>query len=189
MNKRNIIYISFLLLVALGSCKKNYIDPSGPSSSQALSSPNALTDVAVGLQNWYSNGRGGIVYNTITADGLLTNQLYCVNAGNTDEAQLGNGGAAVLNTNGMVTGLWSVSNKIIYDANRVLGQVSKVVADKNYASGLTAYTSIFKAMAIADMAIFWDHIPAGVGSPTSDSSVSFNQEIVGAKSACAVGSA
>jgi hypothetical protein len=131
MNKRTLSYIGIGLLVSLASCKKNYTDPSGPSSSQALSSPNALTDVAVGLQNWYTAGRGGLVYNTITADGLLTNQLYCVNAGNTDEAQLGNGGAAVLNTNGMVTGIWTVSNKIIYDANRVLGQVSKVVADKN----------------------------------------------------------
>jgi hypothetical protein len=28
-------------------------------------------------------------------------------------------------------------------------------------------------MAIADMATYWDHVPAGVGSPTSDSSVSF----------------
>jgi len=186
MNKRMIKYIGIGLLVALASCKKNYTDPSGPSSSQALNTPNALTDVAVGLQNWYTAGRGGLVYNTITADGLLTNQLYCVNAGNTDEAQLGSGGAAVLNTNGMVTGIWSVSNKIIYDANRVLGQVSKVVADKNYASGLTAYTSIFKAMAIADMATYWDHIPAGVGSPTSDSSVSFETAAQGYQDALKV---
>ena len=186
MNKRMIKYIGIGLLVALASCKKNYTDPSGPSSSQALSTPNALTDVAVGLQNWYTAGRGGLVYNTITADGLLTNQLYCVNAGNTDEAQLGNGGAAVLNTNGMVTGIWSVSNKIIYDANRVLGQISKVVADKNYASGLTAYTSIFKAMAIADMATYWDHVPAGVGSPTSDSSVSFETAAQGYQDALKV---
>lgn len=186
MNKRMIKYIGIGLLVALASCKKNYTDPSGPSSSQALSTPNALTDVAVGLQNWYTAGRGGLVYNTITADGLLTNQLYCVNAGNTDEAQLGNGGAAVLNTNGMVTGIWSVSNKIIYDANRVLAQVAKVVADKNYASGLTAYTSIFKAMAIADMATYWDHVPAGVGSPTSDSSISFETAAQGYQDALKV---
>ncbi|HVU98374.1 MAG TPA: hypothetical protein VHE34_24285 [Puia sp.] len=186
MNKRMLKYIGIGLLVFATSCKKNYTDPSGPSSSQALSTPNALTDVAVGLQNWYTAGRGGLVYNTITADGLLTNQLYCVNAGNTDEAQLGNGGAAVLNTNGMVTGIWSVSNKIIYDANRVLGQVSKVVADKNYASGLIAYTSIWKAMAIADMATFFDHVPAGVGSPTSDSSVSFETSAQGYQDALKV---
>jgi len=186
MNKRILPYIGIALLVFAASCKKNYTDPSGPSSSQALSTPNALTDVAVGLQNWYTAGRGGLVYNTITADGLLTNQLFCVNAGNTDEAQLGNGGAAVLNTNGMVTGIWSVSNKIIYDANRVLAQVSKVVADKNYASGLIAYTSIFKAMAIVDMATFWDHIPAGVGSPTSDSSVSFETAAQGYQDALKV---
>ena len=186
MNKRTLPYIGILLLAAFASCKKNYTDPSGPSSSQALSTPNALTDVAVGLQNWYSAGRGGLVYNTITADGLLTNQLYCVNAGNTDEAQLGSGGGAVQNTNGMVTGIWSVSNKIIYDANRVLTQTSKIVTDKNYASGLVAYTAVFKALAIGDMSTFWDHVPAGVGSPTSDSSVSFETSAQGYQDALKV---
>jgi hypothetical protein len=171
MNKRALLYILFL--TSLASCKKNFTDPSGPSAAQVYSSPNALTDVAVGLQNWYSAGRGGLVYNTITADGILTNQLYVVNAGNTDEAQLGTGGGAVQNTNGIVTGMWTVSNKIVYDANNILAQTPKVVTDKNYASGLIAYTSIFKAMAIGDMATFWDHVPTGIADTLGVSNAAF----------------
>jgi hypothetical protein len=79
----------------------------------------------------------------------------------------------------MATGIWSVSNKIIYDANNVLAQTPKIVSDKNYAAGLIAYTSIFKALAIGDMATFFDHVPAGVGSPLSDSSVSFETSAQG----------
>ncbi|HEY4111075.1 RagB/SusD family nutrient uptake outer membrane protein [Puia sp.] len=173
MNKRTLSYIAILLGVALASCKKDYTDTSGPSSSQAFNSPNALTDVAVGLQNWYTAGRGGLVYNTITADGILTNQLYVVNAGNTDEAQLGTGGGAVQNTNGVVTGLWGVSNKIIYDANLVLAQTPKIVTDKNYASGLIAYASVFKAMAIGDLATFWDQVPTGIADTLGASNVGF----------------
>jgi len=173
MNKRTLPYIGILFLASLSSCKKDYTDPSGPSSSQALNSPNALTDVAVGLQNWYTAGRGGLVYNTITADGILTNQLYVVNAGNTDEAQLNNGGGAVQSTNGILTGMWSVANKIVYDANHVLGQTPKIVTDKNYASGLIAYTSVFKALAIGDMATFWDHVPTGIADTLGVSNVSF----------------
>ncbi|MBS1604728.1 MAG: RagB/SusD family nutrient uptake outer membrane protein [Bacteroidetes bacterium] len=186
MNKRTLSYIGILFLVVLAACKKNYTDPSGPSSSQAFSSPNALTDVAVGLQNWYSAGRGGLVYNTIVADGLLTNQLYCVNAGNTDEAQLGSGGAAVLNTNGIGTGIWSVCNKIIFDADSVIGQTPRVVKDNGYASGLIAYTSIFKALAIADMATFWDHVPNGVADTLGVSNVGFVTSQQGYQNALAV---
>jgi len=186
MNKRTLPYIGILLLASLSSCKKDYTDPSGPSSSQALSSPNALTDVAVGLQNWYTAGRGGLVYNTITADGILTNQLYVVNAGNTDEAQLNNGGGAVQSTNGILTGMWSVANKIVYDANHVLGQTPKIVTDKNYASGLIAYTSVFKALAIGDMATFWDHVPTGIADTLGVSNVSFEASAQGYADALAV---
>jgi len=165
MNKRTLLYI--LLLCSFAACKKNYTDPSGPSSSQAFNSPNALTDVAVGLQNWYTATRAGLVYNTITADGLLTGQTYVVNAGNTDEAQLGAGGGAVQNTNGIATTMWSACNKIIFDGDSVINQASRIVADKNYASGLIAYTSIFKALAIGTMATFWDHVPAGISANAS----------------------
>jgi len=176
MNKRIHLYThavtGLMLLFSFSACKKNFTDPSGPSSSQAFSSVGALTDVAVGLQNWYSATRGGLVYNTITTDALLTNQLYVVNAGNTDEAQLGMAGA-IQNTNGVLTGLWAVCNKIIFDADSVIGQAPRIVPDKNYVSGLIAYASIFKALAIGDMAMFWDSIPAGVSDKPGGTAVGF----------------
>src|SRR5262249_11822604 len=86
---------------------------------------------------------------------------------NTDEAQMGTGGGTVQATNGIVTQMWTVANKIIFDADSVISQTPLVVTDKGYASGLIAYASIFKALAIGDMAMFWDHVPAGVGSNVS----------------------
>jgi hypothetical protein len=162
INKTSKIMLMALILGA-SSCKKDFTNPGAATSVSALSSVNGLTGIAVGLQNWYAAGRGGLVYNTITASGLLTNEIYVVNSGNTDEAQLGAGGSAVLNTNGMGIGMWSVSNKIIFDANNIIANVG-VVGDKGYASGLVAYASIFKALALADMATFWDHIPDTVGN-------------------------
>ena len=156
-------FILMAIIIPLSSCKKNYTNPGAAISSSVLSSTKGLTGVAVGLQTWYTAGRGGLIYNTVTASGLVTGEIYCVNAGNTDEAQLGTGGGAVQNTNGVVNGLWSVSNKIIYDANNVIANVG-IVGDKGYASGLIAYASIFKALALADMSMFWDHIPDSTGS-------------------------
>ncbi|SFW69579.1 RagB/SusD family nutrient uptake outer membrane protein [Chitinophaga sancti] len=156
--------IAGILLFAAASCKKEYTDPSGPSSDKALSSANALTDVAVGLQNWYTANRTGNIYTKVAASSLLTGETYVVNAGNTDENQLYLGGTNVQNTNTIVTGLWTVSNKIIFDADNVLKNVNSVVSDKNYASGLIAYTSIWKALAIGDMAEFWEQIPDTTGT-------------------------
>lgn len=152
------------VLLTAASCKKDYTDPSGPSSEQAFSSANALTDVAVGLQNWYTANRTSNIYTKVAASSLLTGETYVVNAGNTDENQLYLGGTNVQNTNAIVTGMWTVSNKIIYDANRILNRVDSVVTDKTYASGLIAYTSIFKVLAIGDMAEFWQNVPDTSGT-------------------------
>ncbi len=37
------------------------------------------------------------------------------------------------------------------------------LADKNYASGLIAYASIFKALALTNMAMFWEQVPDTIG--------------------------
>jgi hypothetical protein len=151
------------MVLGISACQKNFTNPGAATSASVLNSVNGLTGVAIGLQNWYTAGRGGLVYNTITASGLLTNEIYVVNSGNTDEAQLGTGGTAVQNNNGIGIGMWSVCNKIIYDADNVIANVG-IVGDKGYASGLIAYVSIFKAMALGDMATFWDHVPDTVGN-------------------------
>ncbi|MEJ7673969.1 MAG: hypothetical protein WKF59_15035 [Chitinophagaceae bacterium] len=59
-------------------------------------------------------------------------------------------------------GLWTTSNKIIFDADNILNSAA-MLGDKNYASGLIAYASIFKALALGDLAMFWEKIPAGIG--------------------------
>ena len=141
--KYSLKFLLIGLIMGVSSCQKNFTNPGAATSTAVLNSVNGLTGVAIGLQNWYSAGRGGLVYNTIAGGGLLTNELYCVNSGNTDEAQFGTGGGTVQNTNGIVTGMWSVSNKIIYDANNIIANVG-IVGDKGYASGLVAYASIFK---------------------------------------------
>jgi hypothetical protein len=164
-NKYNssIVAAASLLLFTVTSCKKDYTDPSGPSIDQAFSSPIGLTDVAVGLQNAYSTNRTGLIYTSVTASSLLTGETYVVNAGNTDENQLYLGGVNVQNTNTVVTGMWTVANKIIYDADKVLNSVDSIVVNKNYASGLIAYTSIFKALALGNLAMFYDHVPDTTG--------------------------
>jgi hypothetical protein len=42
-------------------------------------------------------------------------------------------------------------------------QGSEKLGDKGYASGLIAYATIFKALALGDLAMFWERIPVGIG--------------------------
>jgi len=121
--------------------------------------------VAVGLQAWYSRDRVGLLYTTVTSGSLLTGETFVTNPGNTDEAQIGAGGNKILNTNAVVTGMWNVSNKIRYEADSVLRRTGTVVTDKGFASGIIAYATIFKALAIGVQANFWEQIPENTSTP------------------------
>jgi hypothetical protein len=112
-------------------------------------------------------------------DGFTTKQFFIVNRGNVPEDQLERGGGFVDGTNTILAGLWTSSNKIIYDANNVL-EASAKLGDKSYASGLIGYTTIFKALSIADMAMFWEQVPAGIGQ-----NVTFKPRVEGFKEAIA----
>lgn len=162
-------YISkfLVILVSLGiilttSCKKDFSDPSKAPEDQVFTSAAGITGVSVGLQRVYSLGRASSLYNIITANALTTREVFLLNQGNLPEAQLSNGGTSVDGTNTILAGLWTSSNKIVYDANRVL-QATSVVSDKNYASGLIGYATIFKALSLGAMSMFWEKVPAANG--------------------------
>jgi hypothetical protein len=165
--KRYIQYslLSAAFFSAMVACKKDFRDPSGPSSEEAYSTPTTLANGAVGLQAWYAKDRVGLLYTTVAAGSLLTGETFVTNPGNTDEAQVGAGGSAILNTNSIVTGMWTVSNKIRYEADSILRRTDAIVTDKAFASGIIAYASIFKALAIGVQANFWDQVPDKMGKP------------------------
>jgi hypothetical protein len=163
--KKQIIKLSIFGIAAVllfQSCKKDYLNPNAATDVQVFSSPQGLTGVAVGLQRVYTAGRASSLYNRVTINGLITKELLVLNQGNTGEYQLQLGGGSVDGTNSLMSGLWTSSNKIIYDADKVI-EGAKALADKNYASGLIGYASLFKALALGDLSMFWEKVPAGIG--------------------------
>jgi hypothetical protein len=103
-----------------------------------------------------------------------------MNSGNIPELQLFTGGNSVDGTNNILTNLWTNSNKIIYDADNVINNAANL-ADKGYAAGLIAYSSIFKALALGNLSQNWENIPAGIGQ-----NVGFITRIEGFNKAIAV---
>lgn len=177
INKSILTVFIFSVLLQPG-CKKDFIDPNRATEAQVLSSSKGLTGVAVGLQRVYTLGRGSNLYNLVTINGLLTNELFVVNTGNTAEVQLQSGGTAVDGNHTMLTTFWTNNNKVIYDANLVI-ENAKALSDRNYASGLIAYASIFKALSIGNLSQFWEKVPAGIGANISfvDRADGFKQAI------------
>lgn len=169
--------------ISLVACKQDFTNPGAINSASAFSTPRTLAAVAVGLQNVYSNGRLSPVYTSVTAAGALTNEYRLMNTGNTDEANLFIGSAAVDNLNGIVGNMWTWNNKIIYDADNVLAG-AKGLGDKNYAAGIIAYASIYKALAIGNLAMFFEQIPAAPGTTTAPAS--FQTRLDGFKRAVTV---
>lgn len=145
------------------ACKKDYSDPSRATEDKVFKSAAGLTGIVVGLQRAYTFQRASSVYNLVTTDGFLTNQLTNLNQGNTAEYQLWLGGDNVnpLN-NSIILSFWTNCNKVIYDANNVL-KYAPDLSDKNYASGLIAYASIFKALALTNLAMYWEQVPDTTG--------------------------
>ena len=167
--KKQIIKISLyglsaIALLSVTSCKKNYVNPNAATTQQVFSSQQGLTGVAVGLQRVYTAGRASSLYNRVTIAGLLTNELTVLNQGNTGEYQLQFGSLpSVDGTNTLLGGLWTSSNKIVYDAEKVIAG-AQGLGDKGYASGLIGYASLFEALAIGDMSMLWEKVPATTGA-------------------------
>jgi hypothetical protein len=157
-----ILFGLIALIISETSCKKNYTNPTAVPEAQAFSSAQAMTGVAIGLQRIYTAGRGSSLYNRVTINGLVTTELIVLNQGNTGEYQLQLGSGSVDGTNSLLGGLWTTSNKIIYDANNVISHAASL-GDKNYASGLIGFATIFKALALGDLSMFWEKVPSGIG--------------------------
>lgn len=154
--------LTLSLVLCLASCTKEYQDPSRAKTDVALGSQQGLTAVAIGLQRVYTLSRTGVMFSSIAANGFVTNEFRLLNSGNIPELQLSTGGSAVDGTNTILFNLWASANKIVYDADLVISNANNL-GDKSYAAGLIAYSSIFKALAIGNMAQFWEKIPDGTG--------------------------
>lgn len=177
INKSICCFVISALLVSAISCKKDFKNPNSAPEDQVFTSARGITAVAIGLMRTYAFSRAGTVYNMVAANGFVTNELVLLNAGNIPELQLSTGGNTVDGTNAILANIWANASKIIFDANRVIA-ASASLPDKPYASGLIGYATIYKALALGSIAMYWDKVPDTVGS-----NVTFSDRVEGFKRA------
>lgn len=167
LKSKYIGYAFMLTTVAfLSACNKEYLNPNAATDVDVLTSTKGLTGVTVGLQKNYSTTRAGVLYASITLNGLTTNELISINTGNTNEERLVAGGVQVDGTNTILLNVWAGANKIIFDADNVINNAANL-PEKGYAAGLIAHASIFKALALGNLSEYWEKVPAGIGQNVS----------------------
>lgn len=166
VRSNNIILSMLLLGAALTGCKKDYFNPNDANAEDVFKSDRAATGAAVGIQRQYSTSAAGSIYASINANGFVSNEFILMNAGNIGEFQLSTGGSAVDATNNVITNIWTNSSKVIFDADNVLDYAYQM-GDKSYSAGLISYTSIFKALALGNLGMFWESVPDTVGVPNA----------------------
>ncbi len=150
-----------LVIFALSACDKEYLNPSSASQNVVITDVNALIALANGLVQKYSVGQASPEYALVSAGGLLGKELLVLNAGNTNELLLSQGGGSVQGNNSISTNLWNQSNLIKSNANLILNNIS-IVGDQGTKGALQAHASIFKALALGNMAMFWQKAPIAV---------------------------
>lgn len=149
-------------LFSVTSCQKEYTNPSSANLDQATGTVSGLMAVANGIQFRYTVGRASPMYATLSANGLTTRELTVLNAGNTDEEFLRLGGANVQGNNSLLSNIWNQSNLVKANAELVLSNIGNV-QDPGTKSGLIAHASIFKALALGNLATYWQKAPITVG--------------------------
>jgi starch-binding outer membrane protein, SusD/RagB family len=166
---RNNIYIILMLVIITGaSCRKEYKNPNAPTDVEVFNSAEGMIRVIVGIKNRYAVNNLGVasLYSAISASGLTTKEVAVLNAGNADLAQLEIGGSNVAPNNGVITSLWTTSNIVNSEAQKLIANSDKV-GDVNIRNAIKIYGRLYKALALGTMAAFWEQVPIDAGENAS----------------------
>lgn len=149
------LYILLLIPFLNISCETDFVNPNAAAENEILSSTEGLLGLAVGIQQRYISGGASPLYANITASGLSTKELTVLNAGNTEIAQLENGGNNVSSDNGVIINLWTGLHLTISDAQDLI-ENANTISDNKLSASVEAYGLLFKALALGTVAQYWE---------------------------------
>jgi tetratricopeptide (TPR) repeat protein len=159
MKKIFIFSVLIVVLVTQNACNEEYLNPSTATREQAVGSADGLIALCNGLQHRYSTGGAlSVLYSRAAAGGLTTGELTVLNVGNIEEFNLSQGAGNVTNTNSVVRNLWTNNHLIKSNADLILANTG-VVAVPGTKSGIIAYASIFRALALGNLGEFFEQAP------------------------------
>ncbi len=158
--KNFFLYMLLPAVLLFASCKKEeLVNPNAATDQQILNSTDGLLGMVNGMKYRYSIGGASPLYAAISANGLSSHELQILNAGNSELAQLGDGGENVSPDNGVLKSLWTGLNLVSADADKVIENAPSVIQDAGTKAATMAYAHFFKALALGSMAQYWEKAP------------------------------
>lgn len=160
--KRISLIIIAILTLAVASCETDFPNDNSPVVEDLVKTPEGLYGLIIGTQYQYTIGGASGLYTSISANGLTTNELQVLNAGNTEIAALSNGGDNVTPSNGLVTNLW-INLNLVRSNGEKLVENAGVITEPQTAAGVAVYGHLFKALAYGTSARFFTHFILNTG--------------------------
>jgi hypothetical protein len=160
---KKLVILTALLSLTLGACNKEYTNPSSANQTQVVTSSDGLITLCNGLQYRYTtNGGLSVLYNATALGGLSTRELNVLNVGNIEEYNVSLGAGNVNNSNGVVRNVWTQCQLVRANADLVLANAGNA-PEAGTRSGIVAYASIFRALALGTLAEFFEQAPLVTG--------------------------
>ncbi|MFD1871252.1 RagB/SusD family nutrient uptake outer membrane protein [Hymenobacter bucti] len=160
---KKLFFLTALLSLTLGACNKEYTNPSSANQTQVVTSSDGLITLCNGLQYRYTTGGLlSVLYNATALGGLSTRELNVLNVGNIEEYNVSLGAGNVNNSNGVVRNVWTQCQLVRANADLVLANAGNA-PEAGTRSGIVAYASIFRALALGTLAEFFEQAPLVTG--------------------------
>ena len=163
MKIRSILLV-ILVCAWLFSCRKEYVNPTGPTPEVLVKTQQGMVELVVGIKNRFAvnNLGNGSLFNAISANGFTTSEISLKAGGNQNFGQLSFGKNNVATTNTVLTELWSNCMQINYFSTLLIDNIQNA-KDPAVAANIRRYALLYKAMSIGTMAAYWEKIPITTG--------------------------
>ncbi|MEM1128467.1 MAG: RagB/SusD family nutrient uptake outer membrane protein [Bacteroidota bacterium] len=159
-------FLRFLLLGAVlctvPACDLSFDNPNAAGESEVLSTPDGLRALAVGMRRTYAV----TTYNAVVRTSGLTAREFAVVVGFTNPQEIELGGDVLPPENGILGTLWSSNYRVMDMAEQLIANV-EVFSDPATQASFRAYGHLFKAMALGNLAQFYEQYPISI-DPNGD---------------------
>jgi len=161
----SLILAALFLVLGISSCSLDYANPNAAAENQVLTSREGLFTLAVGMQQFYATSTLE-AYITRTA---VTTREMGVTTTFQNPLDLELGGAEFPNENGDVLAIWQRSYRVIGIADNILANApnTAILMPAGSRSGLIALASLYKAMCLGHLAMYFEQAPLTVGTATA----------------------
>lgn len=159
------ILAALFLAFGISSCSLDYVNPNAAAENQVLTTREGLFTLAVGMQQSFATSA---LEAYITRTGVTTRELG-VTATFQNAIDLELGGAGFPTESGDVLQIWQRSYRVIGMADNILANApnTAILMPAGSRSGLIALASLYKAMCLGHLAMYFEQAPLTVGTASA----------------------